>query len=312
MLRIVALFAALTVFPVGTSRALTLELPASSKPLAHSQSAADTYVLPTGPFDDGVLPGNALEGAVLRQSWQVVSQGLTSLQLFAPLREQLEDAGYRILFECGGAECGGFDFRFATEVLPAPDMHVDLTDFRFLAASDGAQDHLSLLVSRSSNAGYIQLIRVTPSETSAKIETAAPAQITAPTPTATPEGSVEANLTQFGHAILRDLTFETGAAALGPGPFLSLQSLADFLLADPNRKIALVGHTDAVGTLENNVALSKRRAAAVLERLVGNYGVPRSQLEAEGMGYLSPVAPNQTSEGREANRRVEVILRNTQ
>jgi OOP family OmpA-OmpF porin len=50
----------------------------------------------------------------------------------------------------------------------------------------------------------------------------------------------------------------------------------------------------------------------VLERLAGQYGVARSQLEAEGMGYLAPVATNLTPEGREVNRRVEVILLSTE
>ena len=81
---------------------------------------------------------------------------------------------------------------------------------------------------------------------------------------------------------------------------------------NPVARIALVGHTDAVGALDGNIALSKRRAASVLERMVSAHGVPRERMDAEGMGYLSPVAPNTTPEGREANRRVEVILLNTE
>lgn len=311
MLRLAVLLAALAAVPAGASHALTLVLPATSKPLADSVSAADSYLLPTGPFTDGALPSETLEGSVSRKTWQVASQGLTSLQLFSPLREQLQAEGYTMLFECGGSECGGFDFRFATEVLPAPDMHVDLTDFRFLSASKGADDHVSLLVSRSKNAGFVQMIRVTPTDATAALETAVKAEPVALASANLPSGTVSADLTQLGRAVLRDLAFETGSAALGPGPFESLQVLASFLLADPARRVALVGHTDAVGALDDNVALSKRRAAAVLERLVSAHGVPRSQLEAEGMGYLSPIAPNQTSEGREANRRVEVILLNT-
>jgi OOP family OmpA-OmpF porin len=215
------------------------------------------------------------------------------------------------LFECGGSECGGFDFRFATEVLPAPDMHVDLTDFRFLSASKGAEDHLSILVSRSENAGFVQMIRVTPVVAQAKVDTPIQIEASAQAPVA-PTGTLEDSLSQSGRAVLGDLTFETGSAALGAGPFRSLQALAGFLLEDPARRVALVGHTDAVGTLDNNVALSKRRAAAVLERLAATHDVPRSQLEAEGMGYLSPIAPNLTDEGREANRRVEVVLLHTE
>jgi OOP family OmpA-OmpF porin len=308
MLRLAVILAALVAVPAGASHALTLILPDASKPLADQISGADHYVLPTGPFADGVLPGEMLEGAVTRKSWQVISQGLTSLQLFAPLREQLEQAGYDVLFECGGAECGGFDFRFAAEVLPAPDMHVDLTDFRFLSAKKGDSDHLSLLVSRSNNAGFVQMIRVTPAQDTTVIETPT---LVPPTTQTVAAPADQLTLEAHGRTVLEDLSFETGSAALSEGPFASLQQLSAYLLANPKRRIALVGHTDAVGKLEQNLALSKRRASAVLERLVSTYGVPRAQLEAEGMGYLAPIAPNQTEPGREANRRVEAILLNT-
>ena len=50
----------------------------------------------------------------------------------------------------------------------------------------------------------------------------------------------------------------------------------------------------------------------MLERLVSAHGVPRAQLDAEGMGYLSPIAPNLDAAGREANRRVEAVLLNSE
>jgi outer membrane protein OmpA-like peptidoglycan-associated protein len=88
--------------------------------------------------------------------------------------------------------------------------------------------------------------------------------------------------------------------------------LADYLAAQPDLSVALVGHTDASGSLDGNIVISKRRAGSVLERLVSDYGVARRQLDAQGMGYLSPIASNQTQEGRDANRRVEVIVTSTQ
>ena len=64
--------------------------------------------------------------------------------------------------------------------------------------------------------------------------------------------------------------------------------------------------------MDGNIALSKRRAGSVLERLVTAYDIPRRQLEAEGMGYLSPLDTNLTDDGRDANRRVEVIITSTE
>lgn len=289
--------------------ALDLTLPANARVTAETVTDPDSYALPTGPFEAGRLPVRPLEGRVARRAWRLDGQDQTTLQLFAPLREQIEAAGYNVLFECADAACGGFDFRFETEVLPAPAMYVSLADFRFLAARKGAQDHLSLLVSRTGNAGFVQMVRVTGPD-------AAPVSVTTrPVTSVVAVNSADglgAQLVSQGFAVLPDLEFATGSSELSEGSYASLTALAAFMRDNAQARIALVGHTDAVGALDGNIALSKRRAASVLERLVAEHGIERDRMAAEGMGYLSPVAPNTTPEGREANRRVEVILLNTE
>ena len=99
---------------------------------------------------------------------------------------------------------------------------------------------------------------------------------------------------------------------VGDQAFASLQALADYLRIYPDRTVALVGHTDSAGSLEANIALSKRRAKAVMEHLIKEYGVSAAQVNADGVGFLSPIASNLTSEGRAQNRRVEVVLTSTQ
>ena len=73
-------------------------------------------------------------------------------------------------------------------------------------------------------------------------------------------------------------------------------------------RIALVGHTDNIGGLDGNIALSVSRAQAVRERLITQYAISPDRLEARGMGYLSPHTTNTTEAGREANRRVEAVV----
>ncbi len=315
----------------GPATSLELTLPFSSQLTTRVVTAPDSHALAIGPFAEGTLPVMELEGQVERQVFRIPGQALTTLQIFAPLREQIIAAGYDTVFECHAASCGGFDFRFATEVLPAPDMYVDLTDFRFLSATRNDQDHLGLLVSASSNAGFVQMIRVTsavaaealrvtrPDEPAAATLPAASLPPVAAGPTqndslSVPQASLPLaeSLNQRGYVILSDLSFQTGSSQLAPGGTASLESLAAFLRADPTRRVALVGHTDTVGALSGNIALSRQRASAVRDRLVQEYGIPAGQLEAEGMGYLSPIAPNTTSAGREANRRVEAVLLNTE
>lgn len=308
-----ALVLALVLPQVGG--ALELSLPSNAVKSAEIVAEADTFLLPTGPFADATLPRTRLEGRVTQQAWRVTGQGLSTLQVLRPMREELEAAGWQVLFECSDQDCGGFDFRFNASILPAPDMFVDLFDFRYLAArrgEDGAGlEHVALLVSRSGDTGYVQISHIS--------ATGAGAVQTLPDlPVAQGEGDEGQGTTPLaqallaeGHVVLGDLDFASGATALGPGPFASLATLAAFLNADPARRVALVGHTDSVGALDANIALSRARARAVLERLVTTHGVARAQLEAEGLGYLAPIASNRNPATRDMNRRVEAVLLDT-
>lgn len=288
--------------------AVTLDMPGNATLTAEDVAGLDSYAMPTAGWTPEGLPVLTGTGEVRQQAWRIYAPGLTTLQLLQPLEDQLTAAGFEVLFTCTDDACGGFDFRFATPVLPAPAMHVDLGDYRYIATrrtTDGQTELLSLLASRSSAAGFVQVTRVGTPDGAPVAAAEAPA-IRAVAPTIT--GDLAQELETRGRFILADLAFETGSAQLGDATFASLRDLADYLRTNPDRTVALVGHTDSVGSLDGNIALSERRAGSVLERLVTTYDIPRRQLEAEGMGYLSPVASNLTEAGRDANRRVEVII----
>ncbi len=323
MIRGVTACLALWCAPAG---ALTLDFPVNAERQSETVSPLGSYPIPLGPWAEGGLPTHLAEGTVTRQAWRIASPGLTTLQILDPLRDQISAAGFEILYACETQTCGGFDFRFATEVLAPPEMFVDLSDFRYLGARDGAR-YLSLIVSRSAQAGFVQVTSVTPPDGDGIATQAAGAAITGLEPAALPPpepataapapvvpdyaelpADLGAQLESLGRVVLSDLTFAVGSADLGPGPFASLDALAAYLAANPTRRVALVGHTDSLGSLDGNIALSKRRAQSVLERMVVALGTDRAQLEGEGMGYLAPIASNLTEEGREANRRVEVIM----
>ncbi len=296
-------------------RALDLSLPSSAVKTAGIEEDAATYYVPVGAFDGRDVPALRVEGALVQEAWRMDAPGLTTLQILRPLRAQVEDAGYDILFSCPARACGGFDFRFQTRVLPAPDMFVDLLDYHFLSARRGnpanGASYVTLMVSRTASAGYIQVIRLARGKTAVPALTVEPDIITT-TGNSEADGPLAQTLLRDGQVVLTGLDFATGTVALGAGPFASLQGIAAFLQEDPARRIALVGHTDSVGGLEPNIALSRRRAQAVLDRLVSLYDIPAAQLEAEGVGYLAPLASNLTAAGRERNRRVEAVLLNTE
>lgn len=283
-------------------QAQELTMAPAARELSERISPLDSYEQPTGGFADGTVPVRRFEGLVERRTFRINGASATTLQLLTPLREQLETMGFDLIYECEDRSCGGFDFRFETEIVPAPDMHVDVGNYRFLSAIREPDNAISALVSRSGNAAYIQTIRVSPvrQQNGGKTKPAAVA--------AAPDEELGLALERDGHVVLRDLEFDSGAGGLLPGQHASLGQLATYLKTHPEQRIALVGHTDSTGTLAANIALSKRRASAVRKRLVDNFDVDPSRVDAEGMGYLAPVAPNLTPQGRESNRRVEAIL----
>jgi outer membrane protein OmpA-like peptidoglycan-associated protein len=106
---------------------------------------------------------------------------------------------------------------------------------------------------------------------------------------------------------LGDVLFETGKADLRPGALRNLYPLVTFLQKYPERRVVIEGHTDSVGSEAYNLDLSQRRADAVRDFLLQN-GVNAAQLTTHGYGKASPVASNSTAEGRQQNRRVELII----
>ncbi len=296
----------------GTANAMSLEFPATSTPSGTDQEPMASYALPVGPAAAEGLPTLSVEGQVTRQAWHLDSASATTLQILAPLRDQLSAEGFETLYECDTATCGGFDFRYGTELLPEPAMHVNLGDFRYLSAHrDGADgpEHLGLMVSRAGQMGFVHLVRVGQPEAE-PLPTVTTSTKTGPElPVA---GDLSEQLEGDGRVVLSDLAFETGSSQLADAEFTSLNELADYLLDNPDRRIVLVGHTDAEGGLDGNIALSKKRATSVREKLVAELGVPGEQVDAQGVGYLVPLATNLTNDGRDLNRRVEAILNSTE
>jgi OOP family OmpA-OmpF porin len=293
--------------------ALELELPATARLTVERNTAPDTYAAPIGVFDGTMVPQTIVEGDVRRAAWRIDSSGLTPLQVMRPLRQQLQNAGFEIVLDCASEACGGFDFRFATETLPGPNMYVNIRAYHMVTAlrrkAGAAKEFVSVLASTSASSAYVQIIQAGQLSAGA-VEVAPVASL--PVSTNADPGDIGPLLLAKGHAVLGELDFATGSSDLGPGPFASLAKLADFLKVQTGIKVALVGHTDSVGGLEGNIALSKRRAQSVRQRLIEAYDIDGARMEAEGMGYLSPVASNLEEAGREANRRVEVILLSTE
>ncbi len=102
--------------------------------------------------------------------------------------------------------------------------------------------------------------------------------------------------------------FESGATRI-PAPLAkTLDGVAKTLDTYPALHARITGHTDSIGREGYNMALSRERALAVAAYLMNSAGVTATRLHPEGAGEREPVADNDTPEGRQANRRVEVLL----
>lgn len=299
-------------FCASSAPALEIGFPPGAERTAQRIEALGSHALPIGPWADGAMLTQRVEGRVDQSAWRIPGASVQgTLALLAPLRAALLADGWQLLFECETLSCGGFDFRYSTQVLPEPAMHVDLGDFRFLSARRGRgeeREHLSLLVSRSAGAGtgHVQMIRIGPAGP------VPPAAAPAPPPPVVPAetGRLAAALDN-GSAVLDGVTFASGDAATVQGGDAALAELAAWLAANPDRTIALVGHTDASGSLEANVALSRQRAEAVRARLIADHGADGARISALGAGFMAPRASNLTEDGRAKNRRVEAIVTST-
>jgi len=106
---------------------------------------------------------------------------------------------------------------------------------------------------------------------------------------------------------MSDVLFDTGSFTLKPGAREKLAKISGILLAHPGLTLQIEGHTDSVGGDEFNQQLSERRADSVREFLAAN-SVPASSITARGFGKTQPVASNETAEGRQRNRRVELVV----
>lgn len=245
-------------------------------------------------------------GQVHRRVWQ--TPGATSP---VALLDALIGDDLTPVFTCTDRACGGYDFRFALDLLPPPEMFVDLSDFAYwVGRADDA--HVAVVTSRDETSGFVHLTVVTPGN--AQPPAAEVTEVQPPVLPVAPTvpGQASTLFAADGRTPLDDVVFEPGSASLADTDSADLAALALYLTQNPASRVAIVGHTDATGSLAANIALSERRARAVVDRLVTRHGVARERIEAAGAGYLSPRAPNLTEDGRARNRRVEAVLLDTE
>jgi len=292
--------------PMATGQALAapldLNLPQGMTQTAETAETMASLALPKAPMAQGKIALHQHDAPLMRRAFRGPLQaGMAPHAVMADLRAQAVAAGYTVAFECESAHCGGFDFRYALNLLPEPDMHVDLGNFRYLHASKGEGDVLRVLTLVVSNSAQNAFVHIT--EIGADVLPAP--RVVAATMSAPPPDAVVTGVAR----LLEGVDFASGQALVRDVQAAAMVELAQTLNNNPNLRATVIGHTDSSGKASANAALSLARAHAVRKALIQTHGIDAARLTAEGRGGAEPVASNDTAEGRAQNRRIEVLLR---
>lgn len=283
----------------------TLVLPENAQTMLSQSDPMSLHGLPIGPYAGDAIPVKNIQAPRTQTAYKIAGTGRPStLDLMGELRAQITQAGFSPLYECDTRVCGGFDFRYNLDLLPEPEMHVDLGDFRYLLAQRG-NDFISLMVSRSTNSGFVQVTKMGDFAVP-------PAKVTAATKTPSSnlsdsQTAISAALSAGTAVVLEDLVFASGQSDLTLGDYASLKAVSDWLAANPDKRVMVYGYTDASGNQNANLTLSQSRANTVREWLIATLGVAAMRISATGLGAANPRADNNTPEGRMLNRRVEIL-----
>ncbi len=249
-------------------------------------SAFDEFDMPTGPSKGSKMSKSEhLEGKVTMLSY-LNPKGRSILEIFRNYEGGVKEAGFETLFTCKGGECGG---------------QISIKGLGYMP--DGDSRYLAAKLARPEGDVYVALHAMT-------IETKIVIVEVKPMETGLVKISVDAlnkDLDRVGHVAVYEILFDTGKADLKPASGGALKEIAALLAKSPTLKLYVVGHTDNVGTLAQNLDLSKRRAQAVVTALTTTYTVAPARLQADGVGPLTPVASNGEEAGRAKNRRVELV-----
>lgn len=117
-------------------------------------------------------------------------------------------------------------------------------------------------------------------------------------------------LREGGDVVIRllGMNFSSGQSEIRPDHFALLTKVKEAIAMYPGGKISIEGHTDAYGTDEANLKLSQTRANAVAQYLLANSSLSAANVQAVGYGETKPIANNETKEGREKNRRIDIVI----
>lgn len=294
-----------------------------SELVGRTDAAFDEAQVINGPFWGASASGSPgwlrLEGKIALLYYRL-PEGRSSLEVLRNYQASLEGKGFLPVFACATSDgscyaaragrttnSGVYDFALALDANPElPRLDSDFIrnyfgiNARYLLAKlvrpEGTV-YVSIAIAEH-NRGNHAFIRVI--ETS-EMETGKIGFIKA--------DAMRRSIADSGRVSLYGIFFDFDKDSLKRESAPTLEEIATLLRDDASLKLTVVGHTDAKGTSDYNLDLSRRRAANVSSALVADYAIDRARLQSRGAGAGEPVASNDDEDGRAKNRRVELVKR---
>lgn len=248
-----------------------------------------------GPVDPkatgGLGKSEVLEGYVTKVDYSLSGGKRSTFEVARNYEQALVDAGFQLIFKCSGKAktCGKLKFDPVFGEFPYSD-----EEYLIARGSDKATAETLTVAIRipETHHHHIFVVRTKSMDTGmAKVDAAA----------------MRKGLEQTGHMALYGIQFDFGKSSLKLESAPVIAEVAGLLKNNAKLKLHVVGHTDNIGTFEANMALSKARAATVVDALVKQHGIASARLMPHGASSIAPVATNRTDAGRAENRRVELV-----
>lgn len=266
----------------------------------------------------------SLEGKVTRLFY-LAPLGKSPLEVYRNYQQALIAAGFKTTWQCESEAQGCTKAHFALDKYERmkgmhwaegdlPAMDGDHRGAAWPLAAAITYDQGRMLVGTLASGGRSLNLLLFTSMAENEYTNRAATYIEIVEPKAMPTGQVTVDAKAIGQGLqaegriaLYGLVFDTGKTDIKPESNAQLDQMAAVLKAQPALKVLIVGHTDNVGAIDANLALSEGRAKAVVAALTQR-GIAATRLQARGIANFAPVAPNTSDDGRAKNRRVEMVL----
>ncbi|QQO33340.1 DUF4892 domain-containing protein [Bradyrhizobium diazoefficiens] len=273
------------------------------------------YTLPTGGVTE--FSGNKasferkedLEGQ-LTQIIYAVPLGASSVEVFRNYRNDLDRAGFNILFEAKQEETKYLERVFESMGPGGQLFGYSPEEARYAAAvkeDGGDKKYLALYVIEFQD-GYVPGLSPKKGQVFVRLDVLRVGKLSNQM-VAVSSTDIAKGLEASGKVALYGILFEFNKATIKPESRPTLDAVAKFLKEHPTQNVALTGHTDNIGGLEFNMRLSQMRAEAIAMDLSQTYGIEAGRMVTKGFGSQAPADSNDTEDGRAKNRRVELSIR---